>query len=65
MSELWHRLHHSSQNRDCGLLIAAFAASTVHRQDGPLVPGVLSQMEQPPKQSLDGFGPPLSNGGIL
>ena len=42
-----------------------FAAPIVHRQDGPFVPGVLSQMEQPPKQSLDGFGPPLSNGGIL
>ena len=26
-----------------------FAAPIVHRQDGPFVPGVLSQMEQPPK----------------
>lgn len=53
------------QNRDCGVFIAAFAAPTLHRQDGPLVPGVLPQVEQSPEQPLDGVGPPLPNGGIL
>ena len=46
-------------------LFFQFAAPTLHRQDGPLVPGVLPQVEQSPKQPLDGVGPPLPNGGIL
>jgi len=53
------------QNRYRSLLIAAFAATAVHCQNGPAVPGVLFEMEQPPEQFVDGVGPFVSNRGVL
>ena len=42
-----------------------FAATAVHCQNGPAVPGVLFEMEQPPEQFVDGVGPFVSNRGVL
>ena len=42
-----------------------FAATAVHCQNGPAVPGVLFKMEQPPEQFVDGVGPFVSNRGVL
>ena len=39
-----------------------FAAPSV-RQDGPLEPGVLPQVEQPPEQLVDGVGPLVPDRG--
>ena len=42
-----------------------FAATAVHCQNGPAVPGILFEMEQPPEQFVDGVRPFVSNRGVL
>jgi len=47
------------------LFVFQFAATVVDCQDGSLVSGLLSSLEQPPKQLVDRLGQPAPNGGIL
>ncbi len=47
------------------LFVFQFAATVVDCQDGSLVSGLLSSLEQPPKQLVDSLGQPAPNGGIL